>query len=154
MKWLCSFGIALLKRCIIDNKNLMTIVWWIRIYDYLRSNILMLRLICDQWVMMLDKWFVDVKVSEEVSIPAGITFRPYNTPCCKVFLCPYLLYYPQKIIGVTPLKYQLLGCYIYYKPYNLTLFNHINYIGVLGVLWRLSFAFKYSSKTVVVCFSQ
>ena len=75
MKWLCSFGIASLKRCIIGNKNLMPIVWQIRIYDYLRSNILMLRLICDQWVMMLDKWFVDVKVSEEVSIPAGITRR-------------------------------------------------------------------------------
>lgn len=56
----------------------MPIVWQIRIYDYLRSNILMLRLICDQWVMMLDKWFVDVKVSEEVSIPAGITFANDN----------------------------------------------------------------------------
>lgn len=80
------------NRCIIGVKNLMTIVWKIRIYYYLRSNILMLRLICDHWFLMLDKCGVYVRVSREVSITAGITFRPYNTPCYKVFLCLYLPY--------------------------------------------------------------
>ena len=84
------------NRCIIGNKNPMTIVWKIRIYYYLRCNISMLRLICDHWFLMLDKCGVYVRVSREVSITAGITFRPYNTPCCKVFLCLYLPYLHKK----------------------------------------------------------
>ena len=63
------------NRCIIGIKNLMTIVWKIRIYYYLRCNILMLRLICDHWFLMLDKCGVYVRVSREVSITAGITRR-------------------------------------------------------------------------------
>ena len=61
------------NRCIIGVKNLMTIVWKIRIYYYLRCNILMLRLICDHWFLMIDKCGVYVRVSREVSITAGIT---------------------------------------------------------------------------------
>ena len=61
------------NRCIIGVKNLMTIVWKIRIYYYLRCNILMLRLICDHWFLMLDKCGVYVRVNREVSITAGIT---------------------------------------------------------------------------------
>ena len=61
------------NRCIIGVKNLMTIVWEIRIYYYLRCNISMLRLICDHWFLMLDKCGVYVRVSREVSITAGIT---------------------------------------------------------------------------------
>jgi hypothetical protein len=61
------------NRCIIGVKNLMTIVWEIRIYYYLRCNISMLRLICDHWFLMLDKCGVYVRVSREVSITAEIT---------------------------------------------------------------------------------
>ena len=61
------------NRCIIGDKNHMTIVWKIRIYYYLPCNILMLRLICDHWFLMLDKCGVYVRVSREVSITAGIT---------------------------------------------------------------------------------
>ena len=61
------------NRCIIGDKNLMTIVWKIRIYYYLRCNILMLRLICDHWFLMIDKCGVYVRVSRDVSITAGIT---------------------------------------------------------------------------------
>lgn len=61
------------NRCIIGVKNLMTVVWKIRIYYYLRCNILMLRLICDHWFLMIDKCGVYVRVNREVSITAGIT---------------------------------------------------------------------------------
>ena len=44
----------------------------------------------------------------ETDHPAGITFRPYNTPCCKVFLCPYLLYYPQKNNRCNTLKISII----------------------------------------------
>ena len=96
------------NRCIIGNKNPMTIVWKIRIYYYLRCNILMLRLICDHWFLMLDKCGVYVRVSREVSITAGITFRPYNTPCCKVFFCVYTSHISTKIIDVMPLKMPII----------------------------------------------
>ena len=72
------------NRCIIGVKNLMTIVWKIRIYYYLRCNILMLRLICDYWFLMLDKCGVYVRVSREVSITAGITFVNDNDRACAL----------------------------------------------------------------------
>jgi hypothetical protein len=53
----------------------MTIVWKFRIYDDLRSNILMLRLMCDHWFLMPDKCGVYVMVNREVPITAGITRR-------------------------------------------------------------------------------
>ena len=72
------------NRCIIGVKNLMTIVWKIRIYYYLRCNISMLRLICDHWFLMLDKCGVYVRVSREVSITAGITFANDNDRACAL----------------------------------------------------------------------
>ena len=72
------------NRCIIGVKNLMTIVWKIRIYYYLRCNISMLRLICDHWFLMLDKCGVYVRVSREVSITAGITFVNDNDRACAL----------------------------------------------------------------------
>ena len=77
------------NRCIIGVKNLMTIVWKIRIYYYLRSNILMLRLICDHWFLMLDKCGVYVRVSREVSITAGITNSRSRDFCS--FFCVKML---------------------------------------------------------------
>ena len=62
----------------------MTRVWKIRIYYYLRCNILMLRLICDHWFLMLDKCGVYVRVSREVSITAGITFVNDNDRACAL----------------------------------------------------------------------
>lgn len=60
------------NRCITGVKNLMTIVWKIRIYYHLRCNILMLRLICDHLFLMFYKCVVYVRVNREVSITAGI----------------------------------------------------------------------------------
>ena len=141
------------NRCIIGVKNLMTIVWKIRIYYYLRCNILMLRPICDHWFLMLDKCGVYVRVSREVSITAGITLRPYNTPCCKVFLCLYLPYL-HKNNDVIPLKMPIIRILhlLQTLQYHICQIHQLHWL--LGVVLGLSFACKYSSKTVEVCFWQ
>ena len=48
---------------------------------------------------------------EVVSSSNGITFKPYNTPCCKVFLYPYIICSSTKTMAITPLKCHILGCY-------------------------------------------
>lgn len=96
------------NRCIIGVKNLMTIVWKIRIYYYLRCNISMLRLICDHWFLMLDKCGVYVRVSREVSITAGITFVNNNDRACSLSfflrLCSTIVHSRVQASNLTPDK--------------------------------------------------